>query len=255
MFPFVLISWLTDYFGVDESGVISLHVMMMGSFDRKFDLTITQIPCQSEKRAPPNCLQYLTGTHGKIKSFNYDSYSSPASLSNLGTTTTTTPSPPSLTSSSASSILGLGEGYPNDIDYNICLKKEPGFCSITYELATQDSKVLPFGIGVTPVKTLQGRQIQTVVQCNDDFLTIGGIRLCSSSIPSFPEGLSYVSDIAYHAGILRTDTSTGLVFNATLAAPTLLTDTTPGPFLARFVSNKAYNAKGFYLFYRQNPCK
>jgi len=140
----------------------------------------------------------------------------------------------------------------------ICLKKEPGFCSVTYELATQDSKLLPFGIGFYfggEKKILQGRQIvqQPILQCNEDYLTIGGIRICSSTIPSFPDGQSFVSDIG--SGIQKSETSTGLVFNATLAAPTLLTDSTPGPFLARFVSNKAFNAKGFYIFFRQNPCK
>lgn len=241
-------AFFSDYFGVDESGVISLHVMMMGSFDRKFDMTITQIPCQSGKRAPLHCLQYLTGTHGKIKSFNYDSYSSiPLSSNANNNNLATTPSPQSL--------VNVGDGYPNDIDYIICLKKEPGFCSVTYELATQDTRVLPFGIGtVGPVKTLQGRQVHPLAQCNEDFLTIGGVRLCSSSIPSYPEGQSYVSDIAYHSGIAKTDIATGVVLNATVASPTLLTDSTPGPFLARFVSNKSFNSKGFYLFFRQNPC-
>jgi hypothetical protein len=242
-----------DYFSVEESGVISLHVMMMGSFDRKFDMIITQIPCDSEKRAPPHCLQYLTGTHGKFRSFNYDSYpvlnivGRQDSIINslLGTTST----PPT-----TQSTLNPGDGYPNDIDYMICLRKESGFCSVTYELATQDGKVLPFGIGSIPaVKTVQGRQVHPLPQCNEDFLSVGGVRLCSSSV-SFPEGQSYISDIAYGSGVQKTDTATGLVLNATIASPTLLTDWTPGPFLARFVSNKSFNAKGFYLFFRQNPC-
>ena len=248
--------FIPDYVGVDESGVISLHVMMMGpNVERKFDMTITQISCDSEKRAPPHCLQYLTGTHGRFKSFNYD-FSPVLSSSPVQPAAQIPSSPsPSLTSNL---LPGFGEGYPNDIDYMICLKKEPGFCSVTYELATQDSKLLPFGIGFYfggEKKILQGRQIvqQPILQCNEDYLTIGGIRICSSTIPSFPDGQSFVSDIG--SGIQKSETSTGLVFNATLAAPTLLTDSTPGPFLARFVSNKAFNAKGFYIFFRQNPCK
>ena len=35
----------------------------------------------------------------------------------------------------------------------------------------------------------------------------------------------------------------------------MTTDSTPGPFQLRFVSNSVNNAKGFYLAYRQNPCK
>jgi hypothetical protein len=35
----------------------------------------------------------------------------------------------------------------------------------------------------------------------------------------------------------------------------IITDTTSGPFLLRFVSNNARNARGFHIDYRQNPCK
>jgi hypothetical protein len=39
---------ITDYIGVDESGVVSLHIMMLGSYQRRFDVLISQIPCHSE---------------------------------------------------------------------------------------------------------------------------------------------------------------------------------------------------------------
>jgi hypothetical protein len=208
---------------VDESGVISLHVMMLGHYERKFDIFISQIPCEGERRAPPHCLQYYTGTHGRIKSFNYDL---------LGGNVT-------------------DEGYPNDIDYMMCVKKEPGFCSITYELATTERRVKAFGIG-NPNK-LTGRAGQVVGQCNEDYLVIGGYRICSASV-GVQDGLSFISDVPA-TGFSKTDVQTGSVLNATLTSPVLLTDSTPGPFLLRFISSQANNAKGFDLSFRQNPCK
>lgn len=198
---------------------------MLGSYERKFELLISQIACDGEKRAPPHCLQHYTGTHGRIKSFNYD----------LHTANVT------------------DEGYPNDIDYMMCVKKEPGFCSITYELSTSDRRVKPFAIG-NPTGRSTGRSPGTnVIQCNEDYLVVGGFRICSASVGSH-DGFSYISDVPA-TGISKTDVQTGSVLNATLSSPVLLTDSTPGPFLLRFISSQANNAKGFDLSFRQNPCK
>lgn len=204
--------------------MISLHVMMLGSHDRKFDIFISQIPCDGERRAPPHCLQYYTGTHGHIRSFNYDLLA----------------------------VNSTDEGYPNDIDYMMCVKKEPGFCSITYELATTERRVKPFGIGSQ--SGLAARSPDLVAQCNEDYLVIGGFRICSASVGS-QDGLSYISDIPTTGLFSKTDVQTGSVLNATLTSPVLLTDSTPGPFLLRFISSQANNAKGFDLSFRQNPCK
>ena len=200
-----------------------MHVMMLGSNqDRRFDVLISQIPCDGERRAPPHCLQYYTGTHGRIKSFNYDLQAGNAT----------------------------DEGYPNDIDYMMCVKKEPGFCSITYELATSERRVKPFAIG-NPSKGVAGRT--PVAQCNEDYLVVGGFRICSASVGT-QDGLSFISDVPA-AGAAKADLQTGSVVNASLASPVLLTDSTPGPFLLRFITSQANNAKGFDLYFRQNPCK
>ncbi|RWS16476.1 uncharacterized protein B4U79_01361 [Dinothrombium tinctorium] len=205
------------YFGVDESGVVSLHMLLLSSYKRRFDIFITQIPCGSETLAPSHCLQYYTGTYGVIKSFNYDS--------------------PFLESDSST-------GYPNDIDYIMCIKKESGFCSISYDLSSNGDGISPFAVGSSS-ETEKSLWRPIVAQCRDDYLTIGGIRLCSGKLNGHPyeEQLESLS---------RQDTT---ILNATLAYPTVITDTTPGPFVIRFVSNNANNARGFNLTYRQNPCK
>ena len=199
--------------------------MMLGSYERKFDIFISQIPCDGERKAPPHCLQYYSGTHGRIKSFNYDL---------LGGNVT-------------------DEGYPNDIDYMMCVKKEPGFCSITYELATTERRVKAFAIGNPNKLVASSRSPAVVAQCNEDYLVIGGYRICSASVGTH-DGLSFISDVPA-TGISKTDVQTGSILNATLTSPVLLTDSTPGPFLLRFISSQANNAKGFDLSFRQNPCK
>ena len=173
--------------------------------------------------APSHCLQYYTGTHGLIKSFNYDQKDA-ANTSK--------------------------EGYPNDIDYIMCVRKEAGFCSVTYELTATESNVLPFAIGTPTTKAGRAQPITSL--CKDDYLVIGGLRLCSASLQHVnQDGHLHLNDGSYH----KTETQIGTLLNATHYFPTLITDVTPGPFLVRFVSNQANTARGFNLNYRQNPCK
>lgn len=41
---------------------------------RRWKIRVTQIPCYSERLAPPGCLQYFEESAGTIKSFGYDPY-------------------------------------------------------------------------------------------------------------------------------------------------------------------------------------
>ncbi|XP_042144689.1 uncharacterized protein LOC8040514 [Ixodes scapularis] len=199
------------YVDVEESGGISLNLMMVGSYSRKFDIKVTQLECEGPQSAPSHCLQYFWGTHGTVKSFNYDEAGGSVHQ----------------------------QGYPNDLDYVVCLRKEPGFCSVSYEIATADDEVgpSPFGVGAVPTQR-EGVQLTSspiVAECPDDYLIIGGVRMCSTGHDGDIE-LRHTRDLNV----------TGL---------NLITDSTPGPFLMRFVSNNVNNARGFKLHYRQNPCK
>ncbi|XP_076316289.1 uncharacterized protein LOC143228807 [Tachypleus tridentatus] len=194
------------YVDVDESGMVSVHVTMMNSYSRKFNIKITQFECQTDKVVPLHCLQYYTGTHGVIKSFNYDEDGS-----------------------------SVHQGYPNNLDYTICLKKESGFCSVSYELSSDVAGIKPFGVGSVTASSSSTVTAPVVATCPEDFLVIGGIRLCSGRV-------------AASTSIVR-----GRETNITTSK--LLTDSTPGPFLVRFVSDNGKNARGFNLQYRLNPCK
>lgn len=384
------------YVGVDESGVITLHMMMRGPFYRRsFEILITQIPCRSEFSAPAHCLQYFVGTHGSIKSFNYEerdqmsnqfsmnSYNdllqegnsingiaaSGAGISqapyglapmlNLQLNQRQSPSQHLQTASRFGSNQVYGQldqsaGYPNDLDYTICIKKESGFCSITYQLSRSEQGLQqPFAIGQSTnwlsqspndssFTSERSQWYQMSNECRDDYLLIGGSRFCSgtssnsqlgsndgsfssngtnlaagqqiqqlqnqynylmqqlarlqqaaansSSVnPNNPQQQVHTTNgnidpqqvtIAQQALLIQQQLQT-LLSNAgngprfpqinipsDLAGQssfqtdsnhnspgTIITDTTSGPFLLRFVSNYARNARGFHIDYRQNPCK
>lgn len=245
------------YVGVDESGVITLHMMMMGFYRRSFEILITQIPCRSDYSAPAHCLQYYMGTHGTIKSFNYDdetstNLQSSASVydllqqANQQQDVINNGGPPyglqfanngqlqqrqqilaaavsagnnpnryniygSTSNSNNNNNLGqydLFGGYPNDLDYTMCIRKESGFCSITYQLSRNEQGLQPFAVG----HSLFGGLNETAIghstnwhpvstECRDDYLLIGGVRLCSGisssnqyNVPIVGTGLPFVDN-------------------------------------------------------------
>nr|XP_045617852.1 uncharacterized protein LOC123770217 [Procambarus clarkii] len=69
-------------------------------FNRSWKIKVTQIPCASTSRVPPNCLQYYTDYSGTINSFNYQT-------------------------------AGTGKKLANQL-YTACIKTKEGFCGIRY---------------------------------------------------------------------------------------------------------------------------
>ncbi|UXI16576.1 homeobox protein Nkx-2.2 [Sarcoptes scabiei] len=329
------------YIGIDESGMITLHMVFRGSYQRKFDIHIEQLDCGSKKLAPSHCLQYYEGTQGTIKSFNYDNDEQEAMQSNLNR---------------QDSINSITEGYPNNVDYMICIRKETGFCSISYEFMSDFSgAVLPFSVGLSPNQFFKRngfaspnsnenspfKTYSTVPsnQCDDDYLIVSGMKVCTRIIDTtivddvgndkentivnvnrpteFPEVLITPGNItenrnnelidefnhrnrrqaelfqdslskryrwmmnggAFGSGFNKNSPNSNGAGNGNLQNNyrnlhhqqlqqqsqqklavhhqnyLMATDSTPGPFQLRFVSNSINNAKGFYLSYRQNPCK
>jgi hypothetical protein len=64
---------LSVYMDVDRiTGPLRLNMLTMrGDIPRSFRIKVTQIKKGSPLEAPKNCLQYHTGIHGSIESFNY----------------------------------------------------------------------------------------------------------------------------------------------------------------------------------------
>ncbi|CAL1282275.1 unnamed protein product [Larinioides sclopetarius] len=119
-------------------------------------------------------------------------------------------------------------GYLNNLNYAICFRKEVGRCSQTYTAESIDSFVL-LNLNPNNSPTVgSGEAGLGIVECPHDYLRLEGDRYCGA----------------------RLNPSTGR--NPTTNAP--VTDTSAGPFIARFRTNSENNAAGFNLQYTQNPC-
>ena len=153
------------YLDIDRSNnPITLTILTgVGSlFNRQFDIRITFIHCQSPFRSPPNCLQYHYDLNGEFKSFNFDYY----------------------TQSNAR--------YLRSLDYAICFRKLPGFCSVTFSMpkygAPVDQDVTqasnrPTGKYFSIVNRVAagiGNGGSGPVKCPDDYLVIGTSRFCGT---------------------------------------------------------------------------
>lgn len=186
----------------------------------------------------------------------------------------------------------MSGGYPNDMDYTICIKKEPGFCSISYELAADMHGYLPYAVGST--SSSSSTSTSSSNECRDDYLIIGGTRLCSGRGPmanglqvdksderddgdgeengelTLPDTGLLISANSSPVNLMRTGrrvndsmavatvgprSTPSAAAAAAARASLVMTDTTSGPFFMRFVSNGKENARGFNFHYKQNPCK
>jgi hypothetical protein len=120
--------------------------------------------------APANCLQYHIGVQGSIRSFNYDE----------------------------PNVAAQG-GYLNNLDYTICFKKEPGFCTVTYSVPTVYVHINdPNQSQEGPMTISPGRYFNIIpdtstnnavgndqagagpYDCPFDYLFLAGRRLCGS---------------------------------------------------------------------------
>eukprot|EP00095_Tigriopus_kingsejongensis_P006832 maker-scaffold82_size396747-snap-gene-2.33 protein:Tk06832 transcript:maker-scaffold82_size396747-snap-gene-2.33-mRNA-1 annotation:"hypothetical protein SINV_00302" len=55
-----------------SAATLSFNFLRNSNTDREWEIKVAQIPCRSNFKAPPDCLQYFTGSMGKIKTFNFD---------------------------------------------------------------------------------------------------------------------------------------------------------------------------------------
>jgi len=110
--------------------------------NRGFEVKVTQYACNSPMRPPEGCLQYHTGTEGRLMSFNFAGDS--AHLQNQ--------------------------------QYNICLRQEAGFCCVEYSVCADTNS---YSLFVTKEGGME--QSEATTACSADYLTIeGGSPICNS---------------------------------------------------------------------------
>ncbi|XP_076373260.1 uncharacterized protein LOC143258128 [Tachypleus tridentatus] len=85
-----------------QKAVLTIRTGLDYKLVRKWAVQVTQVNCTDPHKPPIGCLQYYTGSTNVIKSFNY------------------VPQP-------------LGQHYLSGLSQTICIRRELGFCSITYK--------------------------------------------------------------------------------------------------------------------------
>ncbi|XP_018019031.1 uncharacterized protein LOC108675521 [Hyalella azteca] len=186
----------------------------------KWNISVTQISCNSPYRAPSGCLQYFTSTFGTIKSFNYDAK------------TTSTTTAPTATTQLANQ------------EYGACIKSQTGFCSVVYSKTSGVSADYSFSMTDDPGSYAPGTVIPGMVKssnCSTDYLVI-------------PSGIIADTNLIY-SNITAADRYCGANFAAspdTIASkvqPFVLYVVTDGT----EVGIDGYNV-GFSIDYRMQAC-
>ncbi|XP_052125230.1 uncharacterized protein LOC113216579 [Frankliniella occidentalis] len=165
---------------------------------RRWVVRLTQLRAREEGAAPPSCLQYHAGHAGRVQSFGY-----------------------------------ISGSYTNNLNYAICVRKEAGFCSITYSTVSSNGTAAPFQLlnedqnGAPTIPP--GQAGAEVFNCPSDYIVLNGIRLCGERL----NDASVDSDYTHNSPV---------------------TDSGSGPFVVPVRTNGNLTGRGFSLAYRQIAC-
>ncbi|CAH1112018.1 unnamed protein product [Psylliodes chrysocephalus] len=184
-----------------SSGPINLMVLSTMTYKKRFRIRICQY---SDICVPDNCLQIYEGVTGTISSFNYDQ----ASMLNRSV-----------------------PGYFNNLNYAICIRRTPGYCSITYTNVLNGVEY-PFNLVnfINGMSTVPSNMAGSdIIDCPNDYIVIDSTRLCGYK---FNDG-SVTSNLSLNAAV---------------------TDRNLGPIVIPVRTNAAAVGYGFKLFYTQNRC-
>ncbi|XP_026670406.1 uncharacterized protein LOC113464499 [Ceratina calcarata] len=104
------------YMDFNDDAPIMLSIDTNGDYatDRRWNIRIQQIPCDSPARAPNGCLQYYDTVSNTVTSFNYG--------------TTQNPRAP-----------GTGTRQMANTNYGVCVRMEQGYCGIEWSQTAMNS--------------------------------------------------------------------------------------------------------------------
>mmetsp|Transcript_40621 Transcript_40621/g.63788 ORF Transcript_40621/g.63788 Transcript_40621/m.63788 type:complete len:401 (-) Transcript_40621:129-1331(-) len=129
------------YMDVGGSNNANIQLAFSGTgttADRKWNIKVSQIPCDANYLAPDGCQQYFLGVSGNVKSFNFD-----VTDENLFT------------------------HLPGQ-DYNICVRQEPGYCGVRW-IPTDEPRSFHLSSSATATMSINGQG-----SCPNDHLDIPG---------------------------------------------------------------------------------
>merc|ERR1712088_595021 len=214
---------------------IATHTNAASGGTKNWRIKVSQIECDSEYRAPQGCLQYFFENVNTITSLNWDGLATRS---------------------------GTGGGVLANQDYRICIKQNPGMCSIEYTESVVANGLDAFDLGAVSATTAANaataqHRVNTNSACANtiaasglsaagtNFIQIGGaVTSGEFSGDTFCGGIlsSFVKDRA-----LAADTLGAAVPSAVIATGT--------PFAIRYLAagDQGLDA-GFSLTATQRPC-
>lgn len=128
---------------------ISFETTASVTFNRQWQLQITQLQCDSVARAPAGCLQYYMEDTGVVTSFNYQ----PAPNSNLN------------------SAGVLGSRQLANTQYGICVRMAANQCSITWSQTDTYAFTMTGDLGGVDPSLIGDPNLQDQ-DCSTDYVTI-----------------------------------------------------------------------------------
>jgi len=219
---------------------IATHTNAASGGTKNWRIKVSQIECDSEYRAPQGCLQYFFENVNTITSFNYDG--------NVGRA-------------------GTEGGVLANQDYRICIKQNPGMCSVEYTESQVGNGLVAFDLNALPAP---GNTISGHHRVGDN----SGCVTITANLPT--AGNNYVQFSGVTIGNdISGDTFCGMVLSNFVLDPAIAADSAgsliPGaviatgiPFQLRYVAfgDQALVAEngvnvanaGFSIQATQKPC-
>ncbi|XP_048515564.1 uncharacterized protein LOC105693258 [Athalia rosae] len=127
---------------------ISIDTAAAFIFNRRWNIRIQQIACDSPWRAPNGCLQYYTTTTGTVTDFNYGTVVNPRAPL-------------------------VGTRQLSNLNYGVCIRMTTGFCSIQWTQSDTLSFTLsgdPGGLDPTVIGTAMAAV--SGVMCTADYVIV-----------------------------------------------------------------------------------
>ncbi|XP_039287156.1 uncharacterized protein LOC111062984 [Nilaparvata lugens] len=193
-----------DFPAGSNGHTISVSTVNAVSLSRRWNLKISQIACNSSERAPPGCLKYFTADKGSDRSFNF---------------------------SPLSTASGTGNRVISGMNYGVCVRRAPGFCSITWSRSSANAFTFTMSGASNPTDTTGagGTGLSGSTNCKSNFIII----------PNSKPSQDGAAEDRYCGNNLSPVT------------------TSSGPFVMTVVTSydeNNSNNRGFLLEYSQNAC-
>ncbi|RZF47996.1 hypothetical protein LSTR_LSTR002062 [Laodelphax striatellus] len=136
-----------DFPAGSNAHTITVSTVNAVPMSRRWNLKISQIACNSSERAPPGCLKYFTSDKGSDRSFNFS---------------------PTLPAS------GSGNRLISGMNYGVCVRRAPGYCSITWSRSSANAYTFTISgtTNVTGVDSGAGDDLTGSTNCTSNFIVI-----------------------------------------------------------------------------------